>query len=303
MSPGNELKKSGERVYALAEPGKQYVIYAAAGGSFSVELAKGSYEARRYDPRTGEDVALKASPGGIESFTLQDSNDWVIYLQTKPTPARGQQAKLANERVIFDVDLTKGSAGPGKVTGGLWETGWRTTGADHERIVFDAGRPIAEGYREVSFTANQLPITDPPRKINYFGLHEDASLSQNKHEGDILYVRTGNRNYKFSKVKAAGKKFDRNEWEQSIGALEDWVTDDRTVHTVRLEWTSGIATFHDTKGNKYSCAPDTTFSAHAPQTSPRGRGRHWFIHKSADALSSRRERRILAGGGTTGNNR
>ena len=31
-----------------------------------------------------------------------------------------------------------------------------------------------------------------------------------------------------------------------------------TVHTVRLEWQDGLAYFHDTKGNKYGCAPDTT---------------------------------------------
>jgi hypothetical protein len=83
MAPRNELVKSGQRMYALAEPGRQYVIYAAAGGGFSVELMKGSYDARRYDPRTGEDVALKQSQGGIESFTLPDEQDWVIYLRPK----------------------------------------------------------------------------------------------------------------------------------------------------------------------------------------------------------------------------
>ena len=167
-------------------------------------------------------------------------------------------------KIVFDVDLTKGNAGPGQVFGGLWEKGWRVTGADNERIVFDAGYPVESGYLEVSFTATQLLVSEAGRKINYFGLHEEASLSQNSHEGDILYARTGNKNYKFSKIKAAGKKFDQNEWEQSVGELSDWITDDKTVHTIRLEWGGGLATFHDTKGTKYSCTQDTTCGGSHP---------------------------------------
>jgi Putative collagen-binding domain of a collagenase len=83
MSPRNEAKESGERVYVLAEAGKQYMIYAAAGGRLSVVLADGLYAARRYDPRTGEDVALAEVKGGVQSFTLPDGNDWVIYLRAK----------------------------------------------------------------------------------------------------------------------------------------------------------------------------------------------------------------------------
>lgn len=82
MAAHNELVKSGRRVYALAEPGRQYVIYAAAGGRFAIELAPGSYEARRYDPRTGEDEGLGNVAGGAaREFSLPDAQDWVVYLR------------------------------------------------------------------------------------------------------------------------------------------------------------------------------------------------------------------------------
>jgi hypothetical protein len=41
----------------MSWPGHQYVLY-AVGGKFSVKLAEGDYAARRYAPRTGEDVEL-----------------------------------------------------------------------------------------------------------------------------------------------------------------------------------------------------------------------------------------------------
>lgn len=83
MSSQNSLVTSGARVYVLAEPGQQYVVYAAQGGSFSISLASGTYSARRLDPRSGTDVALPdVSGGGSRSFTLPDSNDWVVYLKS-----------------------------------------------------------------------------------------------------------------------------------------------------------------------------------------------------------------------------
>ncbi len=82
MSSHNKLATAGERVYVLAEPRRQYVVYAAIGGKFSLDLAPGSYQTRRFDPRTGEDAALGAvEGGGVRSFTLPDQQDWVLYLR------------------------------------------------------------------------------------------------------------------------------------------------------------------------------------------------------------------------------
>ena len=50
MSSRNDLLTAGQRAYVLAEAGRQYVIYAATGGEFSLNLAAGSYNAWRYDP-------------------------------------------------------------------------------------------------------------------------------------------------------------------------------------------------------------------------------------------------------------
>ncbi len=84
MVSHNELKTAGTRTYVLAEPGRQYVIYAATGGNCSVKLAAGTYDAKRYDPRTGETKDLPAVTGGrVQSFTLPDSNGWVIRLSSQ----------------------------------------------------------------------------------------------------------------------------------------------------------------------------------------------------------------------------
>ena len=82
MASHNELKVSGTRTYVLAEPGRRYVVYAATGGKFSLELAEGEYFAYQYDPRTGETTRLsKVTGGGTRSFNMPDStNDWVLHL-------------------------------------------------------------------------------------------------------------------------------------------------------------------------------------------------------------------------------
>ncbi len=159
------------------------------------------------------------------------------------------RALLAAEpQVVFDVDLRSGTAGTGKVSGGVWQGGWRCTGAKDERIVFDAGRPIANGCLEVTFVAHELPWAKAEGKINYVGLHEDASLSQNQHDGDVFYARTGNVNYRFSNVKAAGRRFDRGEYEPRVGSAGDWIADGATEHSIKLEWRDGVPIFHDAKG-------------------------------------------------------
>lgn len=83
MSSQNGLIVEGTRVYALAEPGRQYVFYAAVGGRFVVHLSPGTYSARLYNPRVGEDISLgEVAGGGDVSFDTPDTADWVVYLHS-----------------------------------------------------------------------------------------------------------------------------------------------------------------------------------------------------------------------------
>ena len=62
----------------------------------------------------------------------------------------------AAQATDVDLDLTRGNAGAGEVTGGEWTNDWMRTGAMGERIVFDAGRPIANERFEVTFRGGFL---------------------------------------------------------------------------------------------------------------------------------------------------
>lgn len=157
------------------------------------------------------------------------------------------------EKVVFDVDLTKGDAAPGVVTGGKFDGGWRVTSREGQRIVFDAGRPLANGYLEVRYTMSRPPHAPPAAKIQWVGLHEDPSLSQAVSGSDIFYARVGEDGYKFSRIKAYGRKFDKTEWENDVGQTAQWVSDDKTVQTVRLEWKGGRANFIDAVGKPHQC--------------------------------------------------
>jgi hypothetical protein len=84
MSPHNELVDSGK--VCLANPGKEYVIYAESGGVVSVDLSSvsGVLSVEWLNPSTGERIAAGTVPGGAhQSFTppfeTADS-DWVLHL-------------------------------------------------------------------------------------------------------------------------------------------------------------------------------------------------------------------------------
>jgi hypothetical protein len=167
-----------------------------------------------------------------------------------------EEAKVHyREQVLFDLDLTQGSAGNGQVTGGKFDGGWRASSPSGERIVWDAGRPLANGYFEVSYVMSKPPHpTDGKHvKIDWVGLHEGPLLDQDKYVGDIFYARVGDPKFRYSRIKAYGRQFDKSEWENDIGKAEDWVTDGKTVQTVKLEWKNGRAVFHDAHGNSHKC--------------------------------------------------
>lgn len=81
MSAQNELITKGERVYVLAEPGRQYIIYAAEGGELSIKLSPGIYNARQFHPATGKEEKMPTVQGGKQAtLMLPPGEDVVVYL-------------------------------------------------------------------------------------------------------------------------------------------------------------------------------------------------------------------------------
>ncbi|WP_207425113.1 DUF5060 domain-containing protein [Pedobacter sp. SYSU D00535] len=91
MQPNDELLAEHQtlRVYALAEPGKQYLVFAPQGEHFALKLEKGTYRKNSWiDTKTGRRIeAAPLSAEGPEKpvkFVTPDaSTDWVLILKTK----------------------------------------------------------------------------------------------------------------------------------------------------------------------------------------------------------------------------
>lgn len=83
MEPDNQ-SVSGNRAYLLAERGKRYLVYCAAGGDVTIHLGEGSYRALLYDPKTGSEKKLGGASSGVATFTTPSGSDSVIYLSRLP---------------------------------------------------------------------------------------------------------------------------------------------------------------------------------------------------------------------------
>lgn len=73
----------GAGVYALANAGREYVVYFTAGGSASLDLLDvvGTLKVRWYNPRNGEwKEDNPVMGGGYETFQTPDANDWTLHL-------------------------------------------------------------------------------------------------------------------------------------------------------------------------------------------------------------------------------
>ncbi len=82
----NRLAPPETTYWALAEPGKQYLLYLRGiGGAVTLTLENGSHlRARQIDPRTGTSSLLPA-PAGDDRFEYHppDRQDWVVVLTTR----------------------------------------------------------------------------------------------------------------------------------------------------------------------------------------------------------------------------
>jgi hypothetical protein len=84
MNPHNELVNSG--ALCLADPGKEYVIFAEEGGPIDIDLSHATAPLRVewLNPRTGERITSSDIDGGTKRRVVNpvdDRNDWVLHLR------------------------------------------------------------------------------------------------------------------------------------------------------------------------------------------------------------------------------
>lgn len=89
MAPHDEIARSVQPAWCLAEPNESYLVYAIEGGPFHLDLsaANGTYDARWFDPRTGKLARAQEEPvtgGKVVRFSSPDGQDWALWLSRRP---------------------------------------------------------------------------------------------------------------------------------------------------------------------------------------------------------------------------
>jgi hypothetical protein len=84
MYPHNELVSGGSEAYCLAEPGRQYMVYAPEGGGVRLNLnnATGIFVARWLNPENGDcQNSFNINGGQTHTLGSPSSNDWVLMIK------------------------------------------------------------------------------------------------------------------------------------------------------------------------------------------------------------------------------
>jgi hypothetical protein len=83
LEPHPELASGG--AFCLSEPGACYVLYLARGGSAAASLSVGKYEAKQFNPRSGELTSLPEAAGPVQwkSPVMPEGEDWAFVLSSK----------------------------------------------------------------------------------------------------------------------------------------------------------------------------------------------------------------------------
>ena len=81
MKSVNEIIISGNRVYALGEKGRQYLIYSAAGNKISATIEPGEYQVWVIDPITGLRTEQEKTRGGEINVDPGIMHDWVLFIK------------------------------------------------------------------------------------------------------------------------------------------------------------------------------------------------------------------------------
>jgi hypothetical protein len=83
MKPFEPASGLAEGQWALAEPGQHYLVYSSAGAKVRLDLSadRGTYQARRLDPRTGRSAAVtEVRAGKVIEVPAPASAPWVLWL-------------------------------------------------------------------------------------------------------------------------------------------------------------------------------------------------------------------------------
>lgn len=73
-----------DKPMCLAEPGRRYVLYLPQGGTVKADLAPGRYQARWFNPRSGEWMknSFPATEGEWTSPVAPDAEDWTLLIES-----------------------------------------------------------------------------------------------------------------------------------------------------------------------------------------------------------------------------
>ncbi len=91
MNPHDDLLSNRDtlKIWALAQPGRQYLVFSIGGNPFSLLLSKGDYVNNVWlDSKTGDETPMEfinitGSSGETKTFTPPDiGTDWVLILRT-----------------------------------------------------------------------------------------------------------------------------------------------------------------------------------------------------------------------------
>jgi len=171
MHPDNTLTSKG---FALANPGKEYVIYVATGGTFSVRLAPGTYHAEWFSPRQADGDAGPIPIGTVRgvtwNFTTPDANDWVLHIKKQTEKAafgvrRQKQSLVRNGWLVHD-----GRA----IWGWIQHNGWWRPGQRPNLARRSVGDPL--GDVRPNRTEDFDKLTDNMLRYGYPGFEHNYGL-------------------------------------------------------------------------------------------------------------------------------
>lgn len=106
MKSNNALINSWnlKHVYTLANSGIDYVVYAADGGLFTIDLESGkTYSVAKFDPRAGVETILDPVAGGLQTFNTEDTLDWVYRIRVT---SRDNLADVNSDGSVDSIDIT-----------------------------------------------------------------------------------------------------------------------------------------------------------------------------------------------------